>query len=229
MNWLIPSLFLLFLIILSCFYNAVTNIGGQPLHIFNESLSSHGNCWFKFGDETKNTTLSLSIYELLSALLFMILPLIFNIVGYYRIIHKLNKMKGLRSSSLAILIRAVFICIVFTLRWVPQCVHDFECDVRGRNGTIADSKHYCKPDSDWSATAKVCIFISCLLDPIVYLTSPAPILRCLGKKIKLSTKMLSPKMRHSKVDVVTDRELEAVSQTVSKPNTDLHEDIQPAE
>ena len=112
-----------------------------------------------------------TLFSWLGNIVFMILPLVCNIVAYSCIIAKLRRDKmniNSRSiNSVTILVKSILICTVFTISWMPSIILD---DVLFKTDNFAISMIY-----------KVFFYINCLTDPILYSLSTKPITACLTK------------------------------------------------
>ena len=103
-------------------------------------------------------------------IIFMVTPLVINLIGYSLIIRRLNRDKKRRSrNNLIILIRAILICVIFTLSWVPSVI-------------ISDILKMDQEINLW-ILGKFFFYINCLSDPILYTFSNNVISGCLDRFI----------------------------------------------
>ena len=110
--------------------------------------------------------------------LFMVAPLIINIVSYTLIIKKLSSERMKSINSVTILTRSILICALFTLSWMPSVIIGDILQMNDRFG--------------WQIVGKWFFYLNCLTDPILYAFSSKPISACLQKlQVFKSTSSLS--------------------------------------
>ena len=119
-----------------------------------------------------------TLFSWLGNIVFMILPLVCNIVAYWCIIARIRRDKmniNCRSiNSVTILVKSILICTVFTISWMPSIILD---DVLFKTDNFAISMIY-----------KVFFYINCLTDPILYSLSTKPITAVLTKMKVVTTR-----------------------------------------
>ena len=134
-------------------------------HSFNQNLivydpSSLNEC--KLNDWKHKT-----LVAWMGITLFMITPLIINIVSYTLIIKKLSSDRMKSINSVTILTRSILICTLFTLSWMPSVIIGDILQMNERFG--------------WQIVGKWFFYLNCLTDPILYAFSSKPISACLQK------------------------------------------------
>ena len=101
------------------------------------------------------------------ATFFYILPLMFNIISYSAIIRELrNRRSSSNSKNLLISVRAILVCFVFSISWVPH----FTFHV---TGLVADKQIV------W--VCQVFMYLNAMTDPLLYAFSLNAIKPCLNK------------------------------------------------
>ena len=137
--------------------------------IFKYWVTVNG-CWFNHGTAVEYY----DWHTISSNMAFMIIPLLFNILCYGMIIYKLKTVRGrLTQRNLLVLQRAIIICIVFTLSWLPTLLFEIITDIK--RDTITSTDKDTKQSlyrSILAFTANIILFTSCLLNPILYQCPP---------------------------------------------------------
>ena len=136
------------------------------LLIINISVYAQGQTFSRFCPETStcrfDTWGDIFIYFLAS--FFYILPLLFNMISYSAIIRQLRNRRP-SSRNLLISLRAILVCVVFTMSWVPH----FTFHV-----THLADQHFM-----W--VCQVFMYLNAITDPLLYVFSPNAIKPCINK------------------------------------------------
>ena len=142
-------------------------------------------------------------FKSLVYVLFMIIPLIFNLTAYVLIILYLKKHPRLRYlSPRLILIKAVLINITFTVSWLPYAT---------TSDVIRLSDHVARTsDQVIVAASRVLLYLHCLTNPLLYAFSSVAIKSCLT---------WADKTRSVKISNVVRRNLSRTGET--KPGLEL--------
>ena len=105
-----------------------------------------------------------SWYGEIRSIITMYIPLILNIITYSFIIYKVNKRKLSLNSTISS-IKSIFICVCFTLSWVPSMIDD-----KVFKGRLDDTSR---------RATQITYYLNCLLDPIFYSISTRAMARIL--------------------------------------------------
>lgn len=149
-NWFISGLYLLLRMTVGYSYNS-------DLIAYNPSFLN--GC--TIGGGAHQTAMSW-----LGIVLFMVAPLLINIVSYTLIIRKVSSDRMKSINSVTILTRSILICTLFTLSWMPSIIIE----------DIVQTNKF-----KWTIVGKWFFYLNCLTDPILYAFSSKPINVCLTR------------------------------------------------
>lgn len=134
-------------------------------------------CLRLFHDSTDLTYTVYLTYSAVSLIIYMIIPLILNVLGYFIIIRTLWRSPTLHSSSKDIIIRAFIIGFIFTLSWMPMLMYNVLCGVIYiRNGNM-NTNEKCRFCNTIATITSLFLFLCCYFDPVIYLASPNTLAR----------------------------------------------------